>query len=30
VDQANAALDKLVFVFNFYEYLTSTMPGGKR
>jgi hypothetical protein len=30
MDPANAALDKLGFVFNFHEYLTSTMPGGKR
>jgi len=30
VDQANTALDELVFVFDFYEYLTGTMLGGKR
>ena len=28
---ANAAqADKLVFVFNFYDYLKSTVPAGKR
>jgi serine/threonine-protein kinase len=30
VDQATTGLDKLVFVFDFYEYLASTMPGAKR
>jgi hypothetical protein len=29
-DQNTATADKVVFVFNFYEYLQSTVPSGKR
>jgi hypothetical protein len=29
-DQNAATADKVVFVFNFYEYLPSTVPSGRR
>ena len=29
-DQTSASSDRLVFVFNFFDYLKSTVPPGKR
>jgi dipeptidyl aminopeptidase/acylaminoacyl peptidase len=30
VEQSNATIDKVVFVFNFFDYLKTTVPAGKR
>ena len=29
-DQADTTVDQVVFVFNFFDYLKSTVPAGKR